>query len=457
MQATPDAINHKRSLRAAIAAFIGTTIEWYDFYIYGLAAALVFGKLFFPPTLNPGVATLLSFVTLWAGFIARPLGGIIFGHLGDRIGRKTTLVITLMMMGVATVGIGLLPSYERIGLWAPAILVLLRVIQGVAVGGEWGGAVLIASENAPKHKGIIYAAFAQQGSPAGNLLATFAFFALSTLPTPEFVSWGWRIPFLLSAVLVIIGLLIRLQLTESPEMQQVLAQKKVARVPLLEVLREHWGLVLINICVPTVIHITYIKTTFALSWATSKLGYSKETFLQIILIALVVQFFVQPFGAILASRINMRKAIYMILLPEFLLMPIMFWAIESTNFWWAVIAMSLATIPHSMFYGAIGGILARAFPVRLRYTGMSFSYQICSLVIGGGTPVLAQWLLNTTGGIGWVATISACYALISLVATLMLLQRTGMDASVLSPAEQADEDQQQLESALATSKISTQS
>lgn len=207
-----DADLHKKARRAGIASFIGTTIEWYDFYIYGLAAALVFGKVFFPADMDPGLATLLSFVTLWSGFIARPLGGIIFGHLGDRIGRKTTLVITLIMMGIATTCIGLLPVYTQIGIWAPISLVALRIVQGIAVGGEWGGAILIASESAPKGKGILYAAFAQQGSPTGNLLATLAFFALSALPASDFILWGWRAPFLLSAVLVIVGMVIRLKL-----------------------------------------------------------------------------------------------------------------------------------------------------------------------------------------------------------------------------------------------------
>ncbi|WP_287879683.1 MFS transporter [Aquitalea sp.] len=423
----------KKPMRAAIAAFVGTTIEWYDFYIYGLAAALVFGKVFFPATLDPGVATLLSFVTLWAGFIARPLGGVIFGHFGDRIGRKTTLVITLMLMGLSTLGIGLLPSYQSIGVLAPIGLVLLRIVQGIAVGGEWGGAVLIASENAPKNKGILYAAFAQQGSPAGNLLATLVFFLLSRMPMPEFVQWGWRIPFLLSALLVLVGLFIRLQLTESKAMQQVMAEKKVERLPLLSVLRQHGMLVWMTMLVPTVIHVTYLKTTFALSWATSELGYGRETFLQIILWALVVQFVVQPFGAVLVSRIDKVKAILWILLPEFLLMPLMFWAISTGSYWLAITAMCLATIPHSMFYGAIGGLLAQAFPVQLRYTGMSFSYQLCSLLIGGGTPVLAQWLLNVTGGISWVAAISGCYALVSLFSTLWLLKRIpASDASASS-------------------------
>jgi MFS family permease len=205
-------------------------------------------------------------------------------------------------------------------------------------------------------------------------------------------------------------------------MQQVMAENKVERLPLLSVIRQHGMLLWMAMLVPTVIHVTYLKTTFALSWATSELGYGRETFLQIILAALAVQFVVQPFGAVLVSRMDKVKAILWILLPEFLLMPLMFWAIATGSYWLALTAMCLATIPHSMFYGAIGGLLAQAFPVQLRYTGMSFSYQLCSLLIGGGTPVLAQWLLNLTGGISLVAIISACYALVSLFSTLWLLK-----------------------------------
>ncbi|AHK28030.1 metabolite transporter [Rhodococcus opacus PD630] len=434
-----------KARRAGIASFIGTTIEWYDFYIYGTASALVFGQVFFSDTLPAGMGTLLAFVTLWAGFLARPIGGIVFGHLGDKIGRKNTLVITLMMMGTATVGIGLLPSYAQIGIWAPAALVFLRVVQGVAVGGEWGGAVLIASENAPKGKGILYSAFAQQGSPAGNLLATMAFFLLSAMPTPAFVLYGWRIPFLISAALVIVGMIIRLKLEESDAMKTVLKRKKTVALPIGEVLRKHWVLVLLGAGALPLAQVTYFKNTFALSWATSELGYDRGAFLGAIAIALVVQFIVQPFGAVLVSRIDMRKAMCIMVIPEFVLMPAMFFAIRTEDFAIAVVAMCLATIPHSMFYGAIAGVLARAFPANIRYTGLSAAYQLCSLIVGGGTPVLAQWMLNTSGNIVGVAFVSAGYAAVSLVCTLLLLNRTGFDARRLSTAEQSDADELQLD------------
>ena len=343
------------------------------------------------------------------------------------------------MMGIATVGIGFLPTYAQIGLWAPALLVLLRVIQGVAVGGEWGGAVLVASENAPKGKGILYSAFAQQGSPTGNLLATMAFFALSALPMPAFVSWGWRIPFLFSALLVVVGMVIRLKLEESETMKAVLKQKKTVKLPIKEVLRKHWVLVLLGAGALPLIQVTYFKNTFALSWATTEVGYSRGTFLGIIAIALVVQFIVQPFGAVLVSKIDMRVAICLMVIPEFILMPAMFFAIDTNVFWIAVVGMCLATIPHSMFYGAIAGILARAFPTKIRYTGLSLAYQLCSLLIGGGTPVLAQYLFNSSGSIVGVAIVSGLYAAVSLVCTLALLNRTGYQAGEPSKAEQADE------------------
>ena len=317
----------------------------------------------------------------------------------------------------------------------------LRIIQGIAVGGEWGGAILIASESAPKGKGILYAAFAQQGSPAGNLLATLVFFGLSALPTPDFLLWGWRIPFLLSAVLVIIGMVIRLKLEESDDMKRLMEQKKTVKLPILEVLRDHWRLVLLGAGVLPIIHVTYFKSTFALSWATKELGYSQGSFLSVIVIALVVQFITQPLGAVLVSRMDMRKAMVLMVVPELLLMPAMFFAVETGHYWIAVLGMCLATVPHSMFYGAVGGILARAFPTRVRYSGLSISYQLCSLLVGGATPVLAQSILNGTGSIIGVAIASACYALVSLACMLALLKRIGHNAAELSTAEQADADE----------------
>lgn len=423
--------------RAATAAFIGTMIEWYDFYIYATAAALVFGELYFPSH-DRFVSTMASFATFAVGFFARPLGGVIFGHLGDRIGRKKALMTTLMMMGVATVCVGLLPDYAQVGMLAPVLLVLLRIVQGIAVGGEWGGAVLIASENAPKHKSILYAAFAQQGSPTGNLLATGAFFALSVLPTPDFLMWGWRIPFLLSAALVVVGMVIRLKLEESADMQRVLQRKRTVKLPLRDVVRDHWLIVLLAAGTLPVINVTYFRSTFALSWATKELGYAQGTFLGILSISLVVQFFMQPVGAWFVSKIDMRRAMCWILIPEIVLMPVMFHALATRSYWIAVAGMCVSTIPSAMFYGAVGGMLARVFPVNVRYTGLSLAYQLSALVVGGGTPVLAQAILNATGSIVGVAIASGLYACVSLACMLALLKRTGSRADELSTAERSD-------------------
>ncbi len=255
---------------------------------------------------------------------------------------------------------------------------------------------------------------------------------------PDFLQWGWRIPFLLSAALVIVGMVIRLTLEESTDMQRLMRENKTAKLPILEVLRKHWLVVLLGAGTLPVIHVTYFKSTFALSWATKTLGYSQSTFLSIIVIALVVQFISQPLGALLTTRIDMRKAVAIMVLPEFILMPAMFFAVETNVYWIAAVGMCLATIPHAMFYGAIGGILARAFPTRVRYSGLSLAYQLCSLLVGGGTPLLAQWILNSTGSIVGVAIASALYAVVSLACTLALLRITGHRASERSTAERDD-------------------
>lgn len=439
-----DSVNTaKRARKAGIASFIGTTIEWYDFYIYGTASALVFGHVFFPDTLPAGVGTLLSFVTLWAGFLARPLGGIIFGHFGDKYGRKKTLVVTLVLMGAASFLVGLLPGYATIGIAAPIILTCLRILQGIAVGGEWGGSVLIASENAPKGKGVLYSAFAQQGSPAGNLISSGMFFLLALLPTPQFLLYGWRIAFLASIFLIVIGLVIRLKLEEPENMKVVKKKDAVAQVPAFEAIRKHWVLILLGAGALPLIQVTYLKTTFATAWATDtshSWAYSSSTFLAVVTLALVVQFIVQPFGAIILDRVkDMRKAIFWIILPEFVLMPLMFFAIELGHPGIALAAMAAATVPHSLFYAGIGGIIARAFPTRVRYTGISLAYQLCSMTVGGGTAAAAQWMYTSSGSIVPVVILSAGYALVSLVCTLILLNKTGWTASENSKAEAADE------------------
>ncbi|MDA3643974.1 MHS family MFS transporter [Saccharopolyspora indica] len=415
--------------RAGIASFVGTSIEWYDFYIYGTASALVFGKLFFP-VVTPAIGVLVSFATFWVGFLARPLGGIVFGHLGDRVGRKKALIITLLLMGFTTVGIGLLPTYATIGIAAPILLVLLRVVQGLAVGGEWGGAVLIATEHAPKGRSITSGSWAQQGSPSGQILSALAFTLVSQLPDDDFYSWGWRIPFLASAVLVVLGLVIRLSIAESPQLTRLKETGQVARFPLLDTFRHHTGLVALGVFACAIVFsAAYFKNTFAVSWATNELGFERETFMTVVLIASITQFFVQPFGAVLASRFGVRKVVTILLVAELPVMPLMFLLISTGSFAWSVVGMVAATLPHVMFYSILAGVLADAFPARVRYTAISLSYGLAGTLLGGTTPMIGQLLLTSFGSIVPVIGWAVVTVLMSLIGVRALLTRSARAAA----------------------------
>ncbi|WNO67852.1 MFS transporter [Streptomyces sp. AM2-3-1] len=420
--------------RAGFGAFIGSTIEWFDFYIYGTAAALVFDKVFFPE-LDGAIGTLVAFATFWVGFLARPIGGVIFGHYGDRLGRKKTLVITLLMMGISTTAIGLLPGYASIGIAAPILLVAIRMVQGIGLGGEWGGSVLIASEHAPKGKSVLYGAFAQQGSPVGNTLSTLGFLAISQLPDEAFVSWGWRLPFLFSAALVIVGLFVRLKVAESPAMANLIQKKEVVKVPLTEVLRTQPMLIVLGIGACTIgLSATYFKSTFALSWATSSLDFDRSSFLTIILVANITQIVVQPFGALIATRMkSWSRAVTVMLLPELVLMPLMFVLIGTENYGLAMVGVAVATIPHCLYYAALAGMLASRFPAHLRYTGISLCYQLCGTLLGGTTPIIGQFLLNRTGSITAVIAYAVLQVVLTLGCMLLLLKRPNHDEQAAEP------------------------
>ncbi|MFH9617480.1 MFS transporter [Streptomyces pratensis] len=424
----------KAANRAGFGAFIGSTIEWFDFYIYGTAAALVFDKVFFPELEGP-IGTLVAFATFWVGFLARPIGGIIFGHYGDRLGRKKTLVITLLMMGISTTAIGLLPGYASIGVAAPILLVFIRMIQGIGLGGEWGGSVLIASEHAPKGKSVLYAAFAQQGSPVGNTLSTLSFLAISQLPDDAFVSWGWRVPFLASAALVMVGLLVRLKVAESPAMAKLIEKKEVVKLPLTEVLRSHPMLIVLGIGACTIgLSATYFKSTFALSWATTSLDFDRSSFLTIILVANITQIVVQPFGALMATRMkSWSRAVIVMLVPELFLMPVMFLLIRTENYGLAMLGVAVATIPHCLYYAALAGMLASRFPAHLRYTGISLCYQLCGTLLGGTTPIVGQFLLNRTGSITAVIAYAVFQVALTLGCMLLLLKRPNHDEQAAEP------------------------
>ncbi|WP_329074315.1 MFS transporter [[Kitasatospora] papulosa] len=425
----------KAANRAGFGAFIGSTIEWFDFYIYETAAALVFDKVFFPELEGP-IGTLVAFATFWVGFLARPIGGIVFGHYGDRLGRKKTLVITLLMMGISTTAIGLLPGYASIGIAAPILLVCIRMIQGIGLGGEWGGSVLIASEHAPKGKSVLYGAFAQQGSPVGNTLSTVSFLAISQLPDDAFVSWGWRVPFLASAALVMVGLLVRLKVAESPAMAKLIEKKEVVKLPLTEVLRSHPMLIVLGIGACTIgLSATYFKSTFALSWATTSLDFDRSSFLTIILVANITQIIVQPFGAVIATRMkSWSRAVIVMLVPELVLMPVMFVLISTENYGLAMLGVAVATIPHCLYYAALAGMLASRFPAHLRYTGISLCYQLCGTLLGGTTPIIGQFLLNRTGSITAVIAYAVFQVALTLGCMLLLLKRPNHDEQAAEPA-----------------------
>lgn len=390
--------DERMARRAGWASFIGTTVEWYDFYLYASASALVFAPLFFGAA-SPEIGLLLSFATFWVGFLARPLGSILFGHIGDRVGRKKALVATMLLMGISSVGIGLLPTSAQVGALAPVLLALLRMVQGVAIGGEWGGAVLIATEHADRKRSFFFGAFAQQGSPAGRILATLAFLAVSTLPRSELLAWGWRIPFLASAILVVIGLAIRLGLAETPEMVALRKEQRTERVPIAALLRGHTPAVLLGVgAVLIVFALVYARDTFALSWATSKLGFAPDDFLLIVLLSSVVQFFVQPFGVVLAAKWGLRRTVTVLLGLVVPALPLMFLLIGTGNWWLALLGAVVATIPDVMFYAVMAGMFADAFPAHIRYTGISMTYAL-SGTVGGATPVIMQGLNTATGSI----------------------------------------------------------
>jgi predicted MFS family arabinose efflux permease len=426
--------DEKMARKAGWASFIGTTIEWYDFYIYGFASALVFGPLFFS-NVPDEIGVLLSFVTFWAGFLARPIGAMVFGHIGDRIGRKRALIATLMLMGVSTVGIGLLPTHAQIGALAPILLTLFRVVQGLAVGGEWGGAVLIATEHAKKERGYLFGAFAQQGSPAGRILATVSFIGVAKLPEEALLDWAWRVPFLASAVLVIVGLVIRLRLEESPAVAELRASNQTARVPLVDLFRAHSKTVLVGLgAVLIVFTVAYGRDTFALSWVTSEGHMTEDDFLTIILIASVVQFFVQPFGAVLATRWGARKAATLLLTVQLPMLPLMFVLLGTGNWTLGLAGAVLATVPDVMFYAFMAGMLAQAFPANVRYTGIAAIYGLTG-AIGGAVPVIMQSLFTTSGSIVLPIAFTVLLGAISLVSTRAFITISARREAALHASE----------------------
>ena len=387
--------------RVVLASFIGTTIEWYDFFLYGTAAALVFNQIFFP-TLDPMAGTMAAFGTYAVGFFARPVGAVVFGHFGDRMGRKSMLVTTLVMMGLATFLIGVLPTYASIGVAAPVLLIVLRFVQGFGVGGEWGGAVLMAVEHGHQGRRGYYASWVQAGVPAGMLLATGVFNVFQLMPQEAFLAWGWRIPFLLGIGLLAVGLFIRMQVLESPLFAQMRERKQEAKTPFFELLRRYPKNVLLAMGARVAENGSfYIFTVFVLTYAKEVLHVSQTAVLNGVLVASAVQFFVIPFYGMLSDRIG-RRPVYLagaLGLAAFAFP--FFWMVDSGNPTIIGLAIVLGLVIQSLMYAPQAAFFSELFGTDVRYTGASIGYQLASPLAGGIAPLISTALLQRSGGEPW--------------------------------------------------------
>ncbi len=409
--------------RILFASLIGTTIEFFDFYIYGTAAVLVFPTLFFPGS-DPATATLQSLATFALAFFARPLGSALFGHFGDRIGRKATLVAALLTMGLSTVIIGLLPTYASIGVLAPALLALCRFGQGIGLGGEWGGAVLLATENAPEGKRAWYGMFPQLGAPIGFILSTLVFVGLSAgLSEEQFFAWGWRVPFLASALLVFVGLYVRLQITETKAFQQAIDQEERVKVPLLTLFREHAGtLVLSTLMATTTFVVFYLMTVFTLSWGTSQLGYVRQDFLMMQIVGVLFFGALIPVSAVIADRLGRLRMLIMATL-SIMAFGLLFGALfEGGSPGTVTVMLSLGLACMGLTYGPLGTALSELFPTAVRYTGASMAFNLAGILGGSLAPYIATWLA-VNYGIAYVGYYLTGMGLLTLGALLRITRR----------------------------------
>ena len=401
----------------ALASFIGTTIEWYDFFLYGTAAALVLDKIFFP-TFDPFVGRLAALTTYAVGFVARPLGGIIIGHFGDRIGRKSMLVLTLIIMGIATFLIGVLPTYEQVGPMAAVLLVLLRVAQGFGVGGEWGGAILMAVEHAPPGKRGFYGSWPQIGVPAGLLLSTIVFTPFSRLPQEAFLSWGWRIPFLISLLLVVVGLIIRVRIIETPAFSKMKEQRQEAKQPIFEVLRHYPREVLVAMGARLAENgAFYIYTVFVLIYGTQHVGMDRNIVLTGIMIAAALELAAIPLFGWLSDLVG-RRPVYLFgaIMTAVLAYPL-FWMMDSASPWLVALALILAlSVGHAAMYAPQGAFFSELFGARVRYSGASLGAQLSSVLAGGLSPIIATTFLEYGYGRGAISLYLIGMAVITIIA-----------------------------------------
>jgi MHS family shikimate/dehydroshikimate transporter-like MFS transporter len=420
-----EAAQPSHHVKVAIASLIGTAIEWYDFFLYGTAAALIFNKLFFP-TFDPMVGTLLAFATFGIGFVARPLGGLVFGHFGDTIGRKAMLYLTLLIMGLATAAIGVLPTYDTVGVWAAILLVACRLIQGFALGGEWGGAVLMAVEHAPSHRKGFYGSWPQLGAPLGLVLGTLVFSIVSgMMSSTQFNTWGWRLPFLFSMILVIVGLWVRFTVAESPEFQKIKDTKEYVRIPIIDAIRTHPKSILLAMGARFAENgFFYIYAAFVLAYATQALGMNKQDILNGVLIAAFIEAFTIPAFGALSDKLGRRPVyIFGAIFSAIMSFPLfMLLGTKSPQLAWIAIALGLA-VGHAAMYGPQASFFSELFGTKVRYSGVSLGYNLASIFAGALSPIIATWLMSTYKPATWpISVYMIILALITLVSVYFALE-----------------------------------
>lgn len=415
------------------ASLVGTTVEFFDFYIYATAAVIVFPQLFFPAG-DPTAATLQSLATFAIAFIARPIGSALFGHFGDRIGRKTTLVLALSTMGLSTVGVGLLPTYKTAGVFAALLLALCRFGQGIGLGGEWGGAVLLATENAPPGKRAWYGMFPQLGAPVGFFFSSAVFLVLSKWLTPaQFLSFGWRLPFLASGVLVLLGLYVRLTITETPVFAASMARREAQKVPILSVVKNHFGVLCAGILTSLSAFVAfYLMIVFTLAWATKALGYSKPEFLKMQLVGVLFFALAIPAAALLAEK--GRKPVMIGINVAIAAYGFVFARLFEAGHGGAQLMLILGLTLMGLVYGPLGTVLSELFPTPVRYTGSSLAFSIAGIVGASLAPYIALWLAQTYGlkYVGYYLSSSAVLTMIGLLA-IRETKHSNMDAAVQAP------------------------
>jgi metabolite-proton symporter len=429
-------ISQETSIRqVVVATLIGTTLEWYDYFIYGALAALAFNQVFFP-TLDPLIGTLAAFASFAAGFVVRPIGGLVAGHYGDRIGRKTMLVITLMTMGIATFLIGLLPTYDTIGIWAPILLLILRLIQGFGLGGEWGGAVLTAVEYSPEGRRGFYGSWPQVGVPLGLVLSTIAIFLVAWLPEEPFLAWGWRVPFLLSSLLLAVGLYVRLRIEETPVFQEVKERGTEVRAPLIEAVRSHPRNTLLGMGARFSESTTFnVYNQFVLTYTTVQLGIDRSPILAGLLAAGIIGLIVVPATGALSDRVGRRPVYLGAAACAALFAFPSFWLIDTEEIAliWLVIVLMWGIVACGM-YGPQAAFFSELYDTRTRYSGISAVYQIGVLPSGAVAPAIATALLAWTGSSWPIAVYVLIIALISVVSVYLAPETFRTDISGKQPS-----------------------